>query len=88
MAQAIGQETRRWFSDSISPSHHGHHDTPLFGNTPLYAKFALVGNRPRSACQEKTITFDGAQLPQTYAITPIDSKPKEEDGRNLLYKNK
>ncbi|KAK2357296.1 hypothetical protein QL285_094583 [Trifolium repens] len=61
MAQTIGQETRRWFSYSISPSHHGHHDTPSFGNTPLYAKFALVGNRPRSACQEKTITFDGAQ---------------------------
>jgi hypothetical protein len=82
------QLTSKWFSDSISPSHHKHHEASLVGTIPLHTRFALVGNRLSSSCHEKTITFDGAQLLHTCATTPLDSSSKVDDGRIFLYKYK
>jgi hypothetical protein len=38
---------------------------PASRSTPLVAKLALVGILESKVCQEKTTTFEGAQLSQT-----------------------
>jgi hypothetical protein len=74
-----------WFTYAIIPQTPWRHTSCRI---LLHATFALVGKRPRSASQDKTITFDGAQLPHTWGTTAIESKPNEVDRRNFVYKYK
>jgi hypothetical protein len=57
-------------------------------NTPLRARLARVGIRPKRACQEKTITFEGAQLFHTLAITLDKFFPNEEVEKKRLWRKR
>jgi hypothetical protein len=81
--QANGQDTKRWFSDSPFKSQIAQEDLPI-KTTPLRAKLTRVRSLPKRACQEKTITFDGAQLLQTLAREPAEAKSREDVGQKRL----
>jgi hypothetical protein len=51
---------KRWFSDSLPPSHKTQPAPSPPTTIRLRTKFSRVDSRPKSACQEKTITFNGA----------------------------
>jgi hypothetical protein len=85
--QAVRHEANKWSSFSLPPPHKTQPTPASLQSIPLCNNFSLVGSRPRSACHENTITLDGAQLPHTLAITPVEFNPELEGGRNFLYKN-
>jgi hypothetical protein len=82
----MGQDAKKWSSVSELSAHNTQETASPSLNTPLQLKFNLVGSLACNACQEKTMTFDGAQLPQTFATIPIEFTPKEDKRYNLLYK--
>jgi hypothetical protein len=55
--QAVAQEEKRWFSDSLPPTHKTQPAPSPPTKIRRRSKFSRVGSLPRSACQEKTISF-------------------------------
>jgi hypothetical protein len=66
---ALGQWRKRWVEFSSFPTHLKHSQGIPWDKQPRKSRFFLVGILSRSSCQEKAITFDGAELSQIWANT-------------------